>query len=151
MTTTIFEFMSVDHDRLDNTFEEFKKLNKTDMKGAKAVFLDFKAGLHKHIAWEEDILFPIFEQGTGMHDTGPTAVMRMEHRQIEELLEEIGEKVLAGELDGIDEAEVGLLDVLGSHNEKEETILYPAIDNLTSEQEKEKAITRMTEMPSEDL
>ncbi len=150
MTTTIFEFMSVDHDRLDDTFKEFKKLNKNDMNGAKTVFLDFKARLHKHIAWEEDILFPIFEQATGMHNAGPTAVMRMEHRQIKDFLEEIGEKVLAGELEGIDEAEIGLLEVLGSHNEKEETILYPAIDNLTSEQEKEKAITRMTEMPSQN-
>jgi hemerythrin superfamily protein len=74
----------------------------------------------------------------------------MEHRQIKDFLEEIGEKVLAGELEGIDEAEIGLLEVLRSHNEKEETILYPAIDNLTSEQEKERAITRMTEMPSEN-
>lgn len=148
MTTTIFEFMSVDHDRLDNTFKEFKKLIKKDITGAKTEFLDFKAGLQKHIAWEEDILFPIFEEGTGIRDAGPTAVMRMEHRQIKDFLEEIGEKVLAGDLEEIDEAESGLLEVLGSHNEKEEAILYPAIDNLTSEQEKEQAITRMMEMPS---
>ena len=143
--------MSVDHDRLDNIFEEFKSLKKDDMNRAKTLFLDFKAGLQKHIVWEEDILFPIFERGTGMHDTGPTAVMRMEHRHIKNFLEEIGEKILVGELEGIDEAEIGLLEVLGSHNQKEENILYPAIDNLTSEQEKEQAIKKMTEMPSESL
>lgn len=149
--TTIFEFMSTDHDRLDNIFEEFKNLKKNDISAARRLFLDFKAGLQAHIVWEEDILFPIFERGTGMHDTGPTAVMRMEHRHIKKFLEEIGEKVLAGEVEGIEEAEIGLLEVLGAHNQKEENILYPAIDNLTSEQEKEQAITRMTEMTSGNL
>ena len=149
--TTIFEFMSTDHDRLDNMFEGFKNLKKDDMSGARRLFLDFKTGLQAHIAWEEDILFPIFERGTGMHDTGPTAVMRTEHRHIKNFLEEISEKVLAGAVEGIDEAEIGLLEVLGAHNQKEENILYPAIDNLTSEQEKEQAITRMTEMTSGNL
>jgi iron-sulfur cluster repair protein YtfE (RIC family) len=137
--------MSVDHDRLDGIFEGFKKLKQDDIDGAKTLFLDFKAGLEQHIVWEEDILFPIFEEGTGMHDTGPTAVMRMEHRQIRSFLEEIGEKALDGEFEEIDEAEIGLLEVLGAHNQKEENILYPAIDSLTSEQEKEQAITRMTD------
>ena len=147
--TSIFEFMSADHDRLDNIFEQFKNLKKDDISGAKTLFLDFKAGLQNHIVWEEDILFPLFERGTGMHDTGPTAVMRTEHRQIKNYLEEIDKKILVGDLAGIDAAEIALLEVLVSHNQKEENILYPAIDNLTSEQETEQAIARMTEMPSE--
>ena len=146
--TTIFEFMSMDHDRLDNIFEAFKNLKKSDISGARRSFLEFKAGLQAHIAWEEDILFPIFERETGMRDTGPTAVMRMEHSQIKNLLEEIGQQVLAGDLEESDEAETNLLEVLGSHNQKEESILYPAIDNLTSEQEKEQAIAKMTAMPT---
>jgi regulator of cell morphogenesis and NO signaling len=143
--TTIFEFMSVDHDRLDEIFDGFKKLSEDDIDGARKLFPEFKTGLLQHIVWEEEILFPTFEEKTGMHDTGPTAVMRMEHGHIKNFLEEIGEKVLAGELQGIDKAETGLLEVLGPHNEKEENILYPAIDNLTSEQEKEAMIARMTE------
>jgi len=141
--TTIFEFMSVDHDRLDEIFEGFKKLKDDDIDAAGKLFLEFKTGLLQHINWEEDILFPIFEQKTGMHDTGPTAVMRIEHGHIKNFLEEIGEKVLAGELEGVDEAETGLLEVLGSHNQKEENILYPMIDKLTSEQEKEKVIEKL--------
>ena len=149
--TTIFEFLSMDHDRLDNIFKEFKTLKKSNLDSAKVLFLDFKSGLQTHIAWEEDILFPIFERETGMRDVGPTAVMRMEHRQIKNFLDEIDRKVLAGELEGIDEVENNLLEVLESHNNKEENILYPAIDNLTSEQEKERAIARMTKMPSANL
>jgi hemerythrin superfamily protein len=33
---------------------------------------------------------------------------------------------------------------LQSHNQKEENILYPGIDNLTSEQEKEQMIKQMS-------
>lgn len=148
MKTTILEFMSEDHDRLDNLFEEFNKLRKSDISRAKPLFVNFRVGLQAHIAWEEDILFPIFERETGMHDTGPTAVMRMEHRHIKNFLEEISGKVLADELD---ELEIKLLEVLGSHNLKEENILYPAIDDLTNEQEKKQAIERMTELPSENF
>ena len=151
MKTTILEFMSKDHDRLDNLFEEFNKLRKSDISRAKPLFLNFSAGLQAHIAWEEDILFPIFERETGMRDAGPTAVMRMEHGQIKNFLEDISGKVLAGELDGIDELGTKLLQVLGSHNMKEENILYPAIDDLTNEQEKKQAIERMTELPSENF
>jgi iron-sulfur cluster repair protein YtfE (RIC family) len=143
--------MSKDHDSLDNLFEEFNKLRKSDISRAKPLFLNFSAGLQAHIAWEEDILFPIFERETGMRDAGPTAVMRMEHGQIKNFLEDISGKVLAGELDGIDELGTKLLQVLGSHNMKEENILYPAIDNLTNEQEKKQAIERMTELPSENF
>lgn len=141
--TTIFEFMSVDHDRLDDLFEGFKKLRGDDIAAAGKLFLEFKTRLLQHIAWEEDILFPIFEQKTGMQDTGPTAVMRTEHGHIKEFLEEIGDKVLAGELEGVDEAETGILEVLGAHNQKEENILYPMIDNLTSQQEKEEVIEKL--------
>jgi len=149
--TTIFEFMSRDHDRLDNIFEEFKKVRISDMSNSAPLFHDFKAGLQAHIAWEEDIMFPIFERETGMRDAGPTAVMRMEHQHIKKFLEEIGAKIQMGELQGIDEAEIGLLGVLGSHNQKEENILYPALDNLTGEQEKEQVISRMMNQSIEDL
>ena len=149
--TTIYEFLSKDHDRLDSIFEEFKKIRKTDISSARTLIRDFNTGLQRHIAWEEDILFPIFEQETGMRDAGPTAVMRMEHRQIKSFLEEIDAKVLAEELEGIDVIENGLLEVLESHNHKEENILYPAIDNLATEQEKEQAIRTMTEMSSAAL
>jgi hemerythrin superfamily protein len=40
--------------------------------------------------------------------------------------------------------EVALFKVLESHNQKEENILYPGIDKLTSEQEKEQMIKQMS-------
>jgi hypothetical protein len=52
--------------------------------GAKA-FADFAGQLETHFKSEEEVLFPAFESATGMV-SGPTEVMRGEHRQMRELL-----------------------------------------------------------------
>ena len=47
---------------------------------------EFTCGLSRHINVEEGVLFPTFEQMTGM-TTGPTTVMRSEHVEIRRLME----------------------------------------------------------------
>jgi len=145
----VFDFMAQDHDRLDGIFKEFRGIKVQDLKKAKSFFHDFKIGLQKHIVWEEEILFPIFENKTGMFETGPTAVMRMEHRQIKEFLEKIHDRILKGETKEIDELEKGLIEVLTAHNQKEESILYPWIDDSLSETERENVFTQMKNLPPE--
>jgi len=145
----VFDFMAQDHDRLDGIFQEFRGTKVQDLKKAKSYFHDFKIGLQKHIVWEEEILFPIFENKTGMFETGPTAVMRMEHRQIKEFLEKIHDQILKGETSKIDELEKGLIEVLTTHNQKEESILYPWIDDSLSETERENVFTQMKNLPPE--
>lgn len=149
MMNKVLEFMGKDHDRLDNIFEEFRTIKDTDMGKATTLFHDFKIGLQRHIIWEEKILFPIFEIKRGMHNTGPTAVMRMEHRQIKEFLEKIHDKIVKGEVSGISELENGLLEVMKPHSYKEESIIYPWIDNSASEEEREEAFTKMKNLPAD--
>jgi len=146
---TILGFMSANHAELDSIFDEFMKQQDNDVAKAMSLFHNFKVGLQKHIVWEEEILFPIFEKETGMRGSGPTEVMRMEHRQIKEFLEEIHTKLLGGGLEGIDGPENDLLDILGLHNEKEENILYPSIDDLLNDVEMRKVFTEMTNIPPE--
>ena len=126
----ILEFMSHDHDRLDAILAEFCK--EPDAEKARELFLQFDTGLRAHIAWEEDILFPPFEDRTGMRNTGPTAVMRMEHQQIRQhlltILETIGETDPSASVNA-------LVQVLTVHNQKEENILYPWLDRTLPEEE----------------
>jgi iron-sulfur cluster repair protein YtfE (RIC family) len=49
-----------------------------------------------NLIWEENILFPLFEAKAGMRGSGPTAVMRAEHRRIGDCLEAIYQKVVFG-------------------------------------------------------
>ncbi|MBS3073833.1 hemerythrin domain-containing protein [Candidatus Pacearchaeota archaeon] len=143
---TILSFMGEDHDRLDNIFKDFKNEN-IDKNKAKNLFQEFKTELQRHIAWEEEILFLLFENKTGMSNAGPTAVMRTEHKQIKELLEKIRVNLANDNIHARD-LENGLIEILTEHNNKEESILYPWIDSSVSEKEKEKAFAEMKKLSS---
>ncbi len=137
---SVAKFMSADHDRLDNILENYRKA-RNDKKAAALFFSEFKKGLQRHIIWEEEILFPMFEDKIEVRD-GPTEAMRIEHRSIKEFLEGIHDKVSEG--DTCTEAiERGMLAMLMPHNDKEESVLYPFIDLETSEKEREDAFKRM--------
>ena len=142
--TTILEFMSIDHDRLDSKIRTYSAEKLVDIERAESIFLSFKSELERHIVWEEDILFPVFERKTGIKDAGPTSVMRIEHIEIKKYLQEIKRKLHVKKIQDPCKEEVALFKVLESHNQKEENILYPGIDNLTSEQEKELMIKEMS-------
>jgi iron-sulfur cluster repair protein YtfE (RIC family) len=137
-----------DHDRLDHLLETFRQLKRVDFARAKQSFKEFKFGLQRHIIWEETVLFPLFEQKAGMHDCGPTVVMRAEHREIGRRLEALHDKVRRQDVDSDDEEE-SLIEALSAHNQKEENVLYPAIDRLASKEEKEAAFRTMEGLPEE--
>lgn len=145
---TITAVYEEDHNRLDKLFATFQKTKRSDFPKAKDAFREFKIGLQRHIVWEEDLLFPLWEEKTGMSEGGPTFVMRNEHRQIGQLLETIHDKVMQQNPDS-DQEEQLLLSVLGSHNMKEERVLYPSIDNVTSAEEREKVFRDMEIIPED--
>jgi len=145
---TITAYYEEDHDRLDELFKTFQTLKRSDFSKAKEAFKEFKGGLQRHIVWEEELLFPIWEEKTGMIEDGPTPVMRFEHEQIKQLLDAIHQKVERQNLD-TDQDEQALLNILSSHNRKEERALYPAIDNVTSAEERATVFSNMTSIPED--
>jgi len=145
---TITKFYEQDHDRLDELFTTFQRLKRSDFSKAKEAFKEFKIGLQRHIVWEEDLLFPLWEAKTGMSESGPTPVMRNEHRQIGQQLEAIHSKVVEQNPNSDQEEQV-LLDLLGSHNRKEERALYPAIDQVAGAEERETVFQNMKNIPED--
>jgi iron-sulfur cluster repair protein YtfE (RIC family) len=145
---TIQASLAQDHDRLDRLLETYRRLKRIDFAKAKQAFREFKFGLQRHIIWEETVLFPLFEQKTGMRDHGPTADMRAEHREIGRCLEALHDKVRRQDVDS-DAEEQSLLQALSTHNQKEEHVLYPAIDRLSSEEERAAAFKVMEALPEE--
>jgi regulator of cell morphogenesis and NO signaling len=146
--STITAFYEEDHDRLDELFKTFQTAKRSDFPKAKEAFKAFKVGLQRHIVWEEDLLFPLWEEKTGMSEGGPTSVMRHEHRQIGQILESIHDKVAADNPE-TDQEEQWLMSMLGSHNMKEERVLYPSIDNVTSAGERAKVFQDMDAIPQD--
>jgi iron-sulfur cluster repair protein YtfE (RIC family) len=137
-----------DHDRLDQLLATYRQLKRVDFDRAKPTFKQFKAGLQQHILREERILFPLFEDKTGMHDHGPTVVMRAEHREIARRLQAIDDKVRSRDVES-DPEEDALVEILAAHNRKEENILYPAIDRLLNDEEKVAAFGKIEALPVE--
>jgi iron-sulfur cluster repair protein YtfE (RIC family) len=110
-----------------------------DLVVAAEYFALFRRRLEAHIDAEETLLFPFFERATSRN--GPTSVMRREHGDIRQVMSALsaalagGEKSPSGPCGCSCSAKanpLALLDelkrVLESHNEKEERVLYPAID-----------------------
>ena len=84
--------------------------------------------LETHFTSEEEVLFPAFEAATGM-TSGPTEVMRGEHRQMRDLLAQMRGALAARDGDTFGGAAETLLILMQQHNMKEENILYPMCDN----------------------
>jgi uncharacterized protein (DUF2249 family) len=140
----VTEALAWDHDRLEAIeASAFQARARGDMGAARESWALFARGLARHIRFEDEILFPEFEARSGMGpEAGPTAVMRQEHRRIEELLDAIGRAIgePGSEADAL-RRELHL--VLGDHNVKEEEILYPATDRLLSEVERDELVARI--------
>lgn len=146
--STVQTSLAHDHDRLDQLLETYRQLKRVDFAKAKQAFREFKFGLQRHIISEETILFPLFEDKSGLRDHGPTVVMRAEHREIGRRLEALHDKVRLQDVDS-EREEKELLQALAAHNQKEENVLYPAIDRLASVEEKTAAFRKMEELPEE--
>lgn len=144
----IAAFYEEDHDRLDELFKIFQTSKRSDFTKAKEAFKEFKVGLQRHIVWEEELLFPMWEEKTGMIEDGPTPMMRHEHSQIKQLLGAIHQKIERQNLD-TDQDEQALLTLLSAHNRKEERALYPAIDNVIAAEERATVFSNMNTIPED--
>ena len=131
----ITAYFGKDHDRLSLLFRKFQDLKRTDFQLAKAYFIAFKSGFNRHILWEEEILFPLFEQKTAILNAGPTFEMKEEHKQIGRILKNINKKIEASDPD-TDKEEERFMKILFVHKIKEENVVYMPLDDCTSSDEK---------------
>jgi regulator of cell morphogenesis and NO signaling len=141
---SIKESLTGDHDRLDDLLESFQEWKAKDFGKAKGLLTEFRLGLDRHLRWEEAILFPLLEQKTGQTDLSNT--LRGEHEEIREWLAALGQKVEEDDA-ACDYEEEMLVEELGGHNAREEYAVYPELDKLLSDEEKERVFEAMAAVP----
>lgn len=141
---SINESLTEDHDRLDDLLESFQEWRVKDFGKAKDFLTRFTLGLHRHLRWEEVILFLLFEQKT--EQTGLTNTLRGEHEEIREWLAALNQKVEQNDA-ACDYEEKMLVEELGGHNAREEYALYPELDRLLTDEEKKTAFEAMAAVP----
>jgi hemerythrin-like domain-containing protein len=122
---SIITLMHEHHTHCDDLFVTAEDAcRRQDWEAARVAVAAFAGDTETHFRAEEELLFPAFEQTTGMV-LGPTQMMRMEHAQMRGLLAQMEEAINARDSESYAGAAETLLVLMQQHNMKEENILYP--------------------------
>ena len=120
---TLLEDMQDHHGRYDQLYADGENLLLDEQieEGLESI-KSFLNEMERHFQMEETVLFPTFEEISGMRQ-GPTQVMRMEHQQMRNLLARMSEAVSSGDREEILEVGETMMILIQQHNVKEEGIL----------------------------
>ena len=122
---TIPRFMTAQHRHCDDSFIATESsVSASNWIQAGSQWSIFTTDLECHLQQEETILFPAFEQATGM-TMGPTQVMRAEHAQMRQLVAEMTQVLSAQNKEQFLGLSETLMILMQQHNMKEEQMLYP--------------------------
>jgi hemerythrin superfamily protein len=131
---SIAEALTAHHRLCDALFESASEAaNAGDWQALRTRLAALTDALTRHFAFEEETLFPAFEDATGL-DEGPTAVMRLEHAHLRNLLQGLAAAAPEHDPEGCRAELDALFVMLQQHNAKEEGVLYPACDQLPADQ-----------------
>ena len=126
---TITSFLSADHRHADALLGDAVQHEQRPTGGSRARRLAaFRGALETHMKLEEQVLFPAFER-TGS-DAGPTAVMRHEHRQMLQMLDEMTHVAASQAGERFDVLAPAFTRIIDTHSMKEENMLYPMCDRV---------------------
>lgn len=132
--TTIHSYLSSDHRHCDESLASLEAaVSKNKWDEVTKCSEQFVKEMHRHFNCEETVLFPAFEETTGMTG-GPTMVMRMEHVQMKEMLGQLPEAILNKNTDRVLGITETLMIFIQQHNSKEEQMLYNMCDMHLSNQ-----------------
>ncbi len=121
----LVEFFMGDHRACDAGWADLENaLDAGQTADVGAKWQAFQGQMLRHLAMEEQVLFPAFEAATGM-TSGPTQVMRMEHDQMRGVLAQMATAVEGGDFQNVLDLGDTLLMLIQQHNQKEEGVLYP--------------------------
>ena len=126
--STISSFLTTDHRACDEEFADMENAVASGDWDLSAEKLNkFITDLLHHFDMEEKVMFPTFEDVTGMIQ-GPTMIMRMEHDQMRQLLNALQEDLEKKDKNHFFGVSESLMMLMQQHNMKEEQMLYSMAD-----------------------
>lgn len=93
-----------------------------------------RSDLGLHIAHEDRALFIVMGRHIGQQ-TGPIAVMLMEHRHLERAVDAYERALMQRDAEGLADAAADIVQVLSAHMMKEERVLFPMASRVLSNEE----------------
>lgn len=147
MTATVGAVLEHEHRIIDDGIIIFADADPSAVTEKQRIaLLDAIAVLRRHIYVEEEYLFPPL-RAAGL--VGPVMVMVREHGLMWPLLDQLERLVSDGDSDTAVQLCRNLLEMLNSHNMKEERILYPQADALPQgDLDELTALLRTADLPS---
>ncbi|QOY51540.1 hemerythrin domain-containing protein [Candidatus Sulfurimonas baltica] len=134
--STIKEYLSEDHKRCDELFANMEDAVAKSIDSAREAYELFAGETERHFQMEERVMFLEFETKTGMTQ-GPTAMMRMEHSQMRNLIKDMGLAIDNKDKDKFFSNSETLMILMQQHNMKEEQMLYTmAQQHLSAESDR---------------
>ena len=127
--STISSFLTADHRACDKEFANLENAVASGNWEESAIKLNkFITDLLHHFDMEEKVMFLSFEEVTGMTQ-GPTMIMKMEHNQMRQLLNDLQEDLEKKDKNHFFGVSESLMMLMQQHNMKEEQMLYAMADS----------------------
>lgn len=146
------------HAELDEQFLRHQEaLLDCDLARASELFQGFAEGLRAHIRVEEEWLLPVYERAPAVPG-GAVDLFRSEHRKILAFLDRFGQDLarlpsgtprLKRDVIALFDAEAQFKHLVEHHDRREQNILYPALDRMTTPSERSVLWERALAPPNE--
>ena len=146
-----FSSVLAEHSELEDLFAKHQRALLTkDVPAAVATLKTFENQLGRHIAFEDQVLLPLYASKGTEVEGATLPIFHAEHHKLKEMAAKLARQTEA--LDGSADLLGAILQLLDDealfkglfahHGLREENLLFPALDARTTEAEREKALRR---------
>jgi hemerythrin-like domain-containing protein len=119
-----------DHQRWERVLAEVERRVATEeWEQALADFAAFREGLERHMAVEEQCLFPVAEAEGASARTALAETLRKGHRDLRVFFDEVQDAIAGRDEEEFRHVVATMRALLRLHDEKEETELYPEVES----------------------
>ena len=144
------------HLQLDQLFLQHQRaLLRLDLDRAELLLIEYQTQLLAHIRDEETLMLPLYSERVTPPVGGAADIFAGEHEKLRQFLALFRQEI--GKIRTMDDIELGVLflidsqhlfkRLLGHHDTREKKMLYPLLDEVTTEVERQELFARLEFAP----
>ena len=134
--------LRADHERLDALLSQLNSSLAAGPQAAAAALAPFSQGLKRHMAWEDESLFPAVKQVASTKERRSIESLEIDHERLRETLRSLESALAAGDVGAAEPLASWLSTLLQGHNYDEEHGVYVEADRLLDRDERRRLIER---------
>ena len=144
-----FSSLENEHTKLEHLFDSHQRaLLEKNLNAALAALNTFAGELHRHIAYEEQTLLPLYAEEGGETEGGTLEIFQAEHRKLREGAASLTRKAealsastdLMGSILALLDEETMFKGLFRHHALREKNVLFPRLDERTTEEQRKRML-----------